>query len=279
MLVSPLQYVLWIGPVVLQLLLLAVMLRRRLRQEFPIFFSYTIFQFIATVLRLILFHQSYTAYVYAYWASGAISVALGLAIIYEVFDHVFRPFMALRGMGSLIFRWAVLVLLLAAFVMAATGPAVRPSLIFSVILTLERSIRIMQCGLLFLLLLFATRLGLSWRNHTFGMTLGFGIFAAVELVVVTIVGVFGPQTNPGFLLARSASYVAAVSIWTIYMVLPEPARQPIHHLAQPDQWNFALATLGNEAPAPSLGMIESAVERVFQKKNGNGSATSAQAAH
>ncbi len=256
------------------------MLRRRLARTFPQFFGYTAFQVASAGLQFAAFHYSYVSYFYAYWTLGTLSVVFGFTIIYEVFDHVFRPFMALRGMGSLIFRWAVLVLLLAAFVMAATGPAVRPSLIFSVILTLERSIRIMQCGLLFLLLLFATRLGLTWRNHIFGITLGFGMFAAVELVVVSAIAVMPElRTSSGFVLAKSAAYLAAVAIWTIYMVLPEPARQPIHHLAQPDQWNFALATLGNEAPAPSLGMIESAVERVFQKKNGNGSATSAQAAH
>ncbi len=279
MLLSPVQYALWIAPAALQSVLAVIMLRRRLAGVFPLFFGYTIFQVCSAALQFVLYHRSYSSYVYAYWVIGALSVILGFAIIHEVFDHVFRPFIALRGMGSVIFRWAVLVLLLAAFVMAATGPAVRPSLIFSVILTLERSIRIMQCGLLFLLLLFAARLGLTWRNHLFGITLGFGMFAAVELVVVSAIAVMpGLRISSGFVLAKSATYLAAVAIWTIYMVLPEPARQPIHHLAQPDQWNFALATLGNEAPTPSLGMIESAVERVFQKKNGNGSA-SAQAAH
>jgi len=176
------QYVLWLSCVLLQLGVVALMLQRKSVRAFPVFFAYNIYQVFFSLVQFAALQSSYAVYFYVYWINGALSVVVELAVIHEIFGHLFQPFGALRNMASVVFRWAVLVLVLVGAVMAATQPASNAAIQFAIILTMERSLRILQCGLVMLVLLFSTRLGLSWLNHVFGITLGFGCFAAMELV-------------------------------------------------------------------------------------------------
>ena len=43
-------------------------------------------------------------------------------IIYEIFLDVFRPYHTLKDLGSVLFKWAALVMSLVAFVVAASSP-------------------------------------------------------------------------------------------------------------------------------------------------------------
>ena len=51
------------------------------------------------------------------------------------------------------------------------------------ITTLQRSVRIVQVGLILFLLLFSRFLGVSRKQISFGISLGFGLFAGVELML------------------------------------------------------------------------------------------------
>ena len=65
----------------------------------------------------------YTIFFYSYWATTAVSVVLGFKVIHEVFLDVFRPYHTLRDLGSVLFRWAGLVMLMVAGVVAASTQA------------------------------------------------------------------------------------------------------------------------------------------------------------
>jgi len=54
------------------------------------------------------------------------------------------------------------------------------------ITTLQRSVRMVQCGLILFLLLFSRFLGVSKRQQSFGIALGFGLFASVELILIAL---------------------------------------------------------------------------------------------
>jgi len=51
---------------------------------------------------------------------------------------------------------------------------------------LERSVRVMQCGLVFFLFLVSFYFGVAWQNYLFGIAMGFGVFASIELVAVAV---------------------------------------------------------------------------------------------
>lgn len=183
-------YFLWIAPAVTFSLLTYVMARRKLRASYPYFFSYAIFQVISFGVQFSTYHSSNRyAYFFAYWTLAALSVGLGFMVIYEVFREVFRPFDGLRDLGKVLFRWAAAVLVVAAAIMVLiNGGASRGTdIAFSSVMALERSVRIMQCGLVLLMILCAPYVGLKWRHRVFGIGAGFGVLAAIDLIAVALV--------------------------------------------------------------------------------------------
>src|SRR5262249_25793133 len=149
----------------LQLFVLGLMFWRKLHRTFPVFFSYIAFQIAAFALTFPLRLQGprfYTAFFYVYWATTAISVVIGFGVIHEVFQDVFRPYHTLRDLGSVLFKWAGLVMLMVAAVVAASTPSAAQDPIVAGITALQRSVRVIQCGLVLFLLVFSRYLGTHW---------------------------------------------------------------------------------------------------------------------
>ena len=264
-----LGYALWVGGSALSFAVVVTMVRRKLRLEFPFFFSYAAFQVVSAPLLWTLYHRGvYADYFYAYWTISALSFALGLGVLYEIFQHAFRPYAALRGLGSMLFRWAALVLLMVAVITALSAPAGQSPLI-TAILSLERSIRMMQCGLLILMLFFSPQLGLSWRSHLFGITAGFGGYAAISLTLVSLRAQLGIPGDTAYTLINSGAYTLAAATWFAYLLAPEPARQAVRVQPVPDSWDFALQGIGRaQAPDSFLSNMEKTVDRILTESNG-----------
>src|SRR6266852_3788334 len=142
MLLAPkLYYVLWIAPMIIQSAIIFALVRRRLREQFPFFFHYTCFQVLSGATLFVMFHlKNHPAYFYTYWVCAAVSAMLAFAVIYEIFDNVFRPFVALRDFSSVIFRWASIVLLVVAVIMALTPATGNVNRITMGILAAERGV-------------------------------------------------------------------------------------------------------------------------------------------
>ena len=264
-----LHYALWVSGSALALAVVVTMVRRKLRQEFPFFFSYAAFQVVSVPLHFAVYQWgSYADYFYAYWATSALGIGLGLAVLFEIFQHAFRPYAALRGLASMLFRWAALVLLLVAVITALAAPSGQKPII-TAILSLERSIRMMQCGLLILMLFFSPQLGLSWRSHLFGITAGFGGYAAVSLTLVSLRAQLGIPSDSTYSLINSGAYTFAALTWFAYLLAPEPARQAVRVQPVPDQWDFALQGIGRTQPPDSfLSNMEKTVDRVLNEATG-----------
>ena len=113
------------------------------------------------------------------------------------------------------------------------------------LLLLERSVRVMQCGLLAFLFLISFHFGLSWQSHIFGIALGFGVFASIELVAIAVRAQMGLVANTAYSQVNSAAYSCGVLIWVCYLLAPKPAPQymsMIHH-NDLEKWNQALLQL------------------------------------
>jgi hypothetical protein len=257
-------YAFWIAPIPILILLVATMTRRNLRRDFPVFFSYAIFQ-IASGALLLSLQWSYKAYFCTYWLTSAAGVVLGFAVMREIFANLFRPYDALRDLGSVLFRWAAVVLVMVALVTAASGASNKMSGLIMAIFALERSVRVMQCGLVLFMLLFSAHLGISSKHHVFGISLGFGVFAAVELMIVTLYAL-GTHESVGLNLLKAMTYTIATVIWAYYMLSPEPERITDNVRAQSERWNLALASV-RDPEYNFLPMVESVVERVLSNRH------------
>ncbi len=234
-----------LGPA-LQAVLCIAMVKRHLVREFPCFFGYTAYHVIRFALLFVVRHTLTSQdYWTSYWLAQLVSAALGFAVIHEIYQHVFKNYDALRKLGALLFRWTAGVLLVLGVLAAASAPGTDGDRLYAAAMLAERSVRIMQCGLVVFLCLLVSYFGLSWRRHVFGMALGFGIFASLELVAVTLQAHLGPSFDQTWQVINSLSYAAAIVVWASYFL----ARQPVaRNLLLPagtevEKWNQALLQL------------------------------------
>ena len=83
--------------------------------------------------------------------------------------------------------------------------------------------RVVQIGLIMFLLVFSRYLGVSWRQQSFGIALGFGEFAAFELIVVALraSGHIGQLTVDA---TNIIAYNCSVLVWLGYALVKGAAR-------------------------------------------------------
>jgi hypothetical protein len=262
-------YFLWVAPPAVLAFVSVMMIRHGLKKQYPFFFSYVAFQVVGFVAQFSVYHLWPKQYYFEYWTGAILSIALSFAVIYELFTQVFEPFDGLRDLGGVLFRWAAVVLVIAAVLMAfTTSAAANTSMKSAIVLAFERSVRVMQCGIVLLMILCAPCVGLTRRHRLFGIAAGFGIIAAMDLMSTALVSRVGVSQSTNLFLSfvHMAAYAAAVGVWTNYLLRPEPARGPVLQAAPSERWNFALSSaMHPEATAPSLPLIMGAVDRTFER--------------
>jgi hypothetical protein len=236
---------LWIGGIALQILLAGILLAKRAWQKYPFFTAYIFFNLFETAATFSVY-QIRGAYFYAFWICEAICIVLGLAVVREIFTNIFSPHAALRRLATLIFRVAVVVLILLACGAIYEQSGNARSIANGVLLASEAT-RIVELGLIMFLFLSSSAFGLHWRQNEFGIALGLGTCAAVELVNVTLMPHLSPATAQVFSLVRSLAYSCSLLIWLGYLLAPpeRPANTVDVPKAQLEQWNQAVMELIN----------------------------------
>ena len=259
-------YTLWIAHPVLQSAVAAAMIRRKLYRTSPFFFSYVVWQIlIFSILFPVFRADSYLLFFYVSWATTAVSVGLGFKVIHEIFLDIFRPYHTLKDLGSVLFKWAGLVMVLVAGVAAASSPASESGPLVQAVLTLQRSVRVVQCGLVFFLLVFSRYLGISWRQRSFGIALGFGGFASVELAMIALrVGYYISVSTLN--LINMGAYNLAITTWFVYACAKSADRENSTTLLKTQRWEQSLTDLQRPAAPDSLiPMFEGMVDRAFSR--------------
>ena len=264
------QLALWIAHPLLQLSVAAVMFRRKSHKVFPVFFTYLISQILMFSILFPIFQLEYSdVFFFAYWSCAAISLAIGFKVIHEIFLDIFRPYHTLKDLGSVLFQWAALVMLLVAGVVAAASPVAAQGPLVQAILTVQRCVRVTQCGLILFLLVFSKYLGVTWRQHSFGIALGFGSFASAELALLALYasGHISPTTMN---LVNMLAYNGAISIWLVYAWIKSPARDASTSILMSQRWDQSLTDLQHPVSSDSLiPLFEGMVDRAFSRTNGD----------
>ncbi|HXZ80847.1 MAG TPA: hypothetical protein VEG30_13025 [Terriglobales bacterium] len=237
-------YLLWVAPIVLQVAIAAVIIKRRLYRDVSWFLAYTIAEIVTSSAGLKTY-SSAEAYFYTYFAGDAICIVIAFAVIYQLFCCLFRPYPGLQGLGKVLFLSAMVVLLVIASIVASHGANPDSGPIIKGILTVERSLRIVQAGLLLFLFLFSSSLGLTWRHYLFGIALGFGVFATVDLASLTVRTQLGLISADVASLVRSVAFNCAVLVWVVYTLQRDPSEFRIPEIPNHDlqKWDRALIQL------------------------------------
>jgi|HubBroStandDraft_1064217.scaffolds.fasta_scaffold04536_2 hypothetical protein len=209
------------------------------------------------------------AYFFVYWAVYLVSAALLFFICMEVFRSALSSLPGLMKFGIVIFRWAAVVSLVVTFSSVSFWHRGILS-IPDIAMGLMRSVSLLELCLLAFLCLSMNALRLSVRDVAFGIALGFGLMAANDFVVVSLIAGNAGLTAPLQFVYQSVVLVG-LGTWVAYAALPEMARRPVVMPVNSTiyRWNEIASALGHPdtqvAVQPSNGFFLTDVEKVVEK--------------
>lgn len=246
----------WVASPTLQLLLATLMLRRRLQREYPLFFAYTVFRAVTALLLYVLFQHHFVAshwYGYGNWIHEIGCIILRFGVIYELFTVVLSAYSALKDTADKLYRVGIVVLLILAVVVAISqrlGPYASP--LAAGLNLIDRTADIVQCGLLLALIFFSRYLRLSWRSFGFGIAIGLGVFATVDLAAAAILlesarvpAVEQVRLQATMSLISMGAYLLCVVVWLVYALLRDPVPHDPQNIPEHDleDWSQELQRL------------------------------------
>jgi hypothetical protein len=267
--------------VLLTIALFAVFFRNGLRKNYPWMFSYLCVRSATGVLVEFLLYGPllasaslyYKIYFITHWASYIVSASLLFMVCLDIYRQAMAPLPGLARMGTTIFRWAALASILVTAT-SLTSITWNPHMLVQIGTQLMRCVGTVELCLLALLALSMNAIGLSPRSRPFGIALGFGILAANDCAE-SFLGSYSVQLNSPVQSIFEGITVLALGMWTVYAVLPEPARKPVTVAAGSTiyRWDQIASALGHKGtqvapqPAPSFFLVdvEKVVERAFSR--------------
>jgi hypothetical protein len=258
---------LWCAQPILESVVAFTLWRRKLHKQFPVFFLFLLVQ-VANfcVIFPLWLSGNYSLYFVPFWLGEAVNAFLGFKVIHEIFLDVFRPYHTLKDLGTLLFKWAGVVMLLVSVVVAFSNSFDR-HLVSHILTTLQRSVRIVQVGLILFLLLFARYLGVSRKQVSFGISCGFGLLAGVELMLMALHS-GGFVTLANLNLINMTACILAIFVWIGYALSRQSVRAPAVNHLQTERWEQGLADIQQPASSGSLiPMFEGMVERAFSRSS------------
>jgi hypothetical protein len=237
--------ILWLTPIFLQTAIMFVMLRRRLIGSFPLFFSYTA----VVVCRefILLFLRKGHLYFLIYWWGETLAILVGLAVIFEILAHILPRSPSLRFVLRSVLIFSAIAAVAALLILVTDNSVGENDPLLRVLVMGERSVRFLQSSLLVVVIALMSRLGLSWRQESVGITAGFGIYSAIALLGFELGVHLHVISQLGLALTNSAAYNLATMIWAFYILLPARVT-PVEHLPKTDlaEWNSAVTDYVNQ---------------------------------
>jgi hypothetical protein len=260
-----LMYVNWFAGPLFQITLLIFMVRRGYHRVFPRFFSYILFQTLKSACLFVVYRYFPESYFDAYWTGNALSVIFTVAVMDEILRSLFGDYGGIQVLGTTIFRWSCGLLFALAVIGALSSGEAAADRVVAAVFAFDRSMRLVQVGL-FLLLMFLCRfLKNCWRQQVFGIALGFGVFASVELILVSFVMWNGNRHAAIVSLVKSTVYNAVTLVWIGYL------RQQPQLVPDVDANTLGVALASSAAMLdPDAGFmlrVEQAVDRVLSRSD------------
>ena len=261
----------WVAQPLLEGAVACSLWRRKLHKEFPYFFAYLLAQITMFCVLYPIERWSSEVFYHRYWyyldwGTTAIGIGLGLKVLHEISMDVFRPFHTLKDLGTVLFRWAALVMLLVGVIVAASTTPEMPVFEQSV-MAVQRCVRLAQMGLVLFLLMFAAYLRINWRHRSFGWALGFGFVATTELVIeALLLNGKGYVSQGAAAVVITTSYMLSLLIWLTYSWIESPVAVAESARLKTQRWHRGLVEIQHPEPVDSLiPMFEGMVERALAR--------------
>jgi hypothetical protein len=282
---------LYVAEPLLMILAMVALLRSREQRRFPALFAYISLRLGSSVVLHFLLQirhvlpigakTAYAWYFYTYWLSYVAGAVIVFLVIQEMFQSSMDPFPGLKWLGTISFRWVACVSFVAASAALLSPGGKGSRFVLSLVAQAMRCESIFIFSLLLFLLLAAGKLGLSYRSRVFGISFGFGIMSASDLVVSAVFMHPGHSimSSTVSVITTTASLVT-LSVWSFYFLQREPVRRaavltPSSPLAR---WNEVAIALGQSGPRISAPLavptsnfflqdVEKVVDRILIKNS------------
>jgi len=262
--------------------IVGILIRSKRSSEFRLFLGYSVTYIAIVVIGLVAFFLTSCQitgceqYMYVLQVLSFVFMALEFAVMYEIFVNAMRSYSALVDLGKMLFTWATAFLFIAAAITAFATSGPQSSRLVAAYAVVERSMRLMECGLLMLFFFFEKRLALPWRNPNVSIALGLGATASVDLMLSYLKGRF-PEQIPVFDLVNSSVYIGVLCFWCYSLAAARVGAKstavPANRLVL-QRWNEAMTAYGYGSSASAsasnvesfLPGIERTVDRVLARK-------------
>ncbi|MCU1309536.1 MAG: hypothetical protein JWO20_661 [Candidatus Angelobacter sp.] len=208
------QYAIWVLSPLPLLLTAYIMRRTQQSRSFPAFLVYLVSVAFFSYFSLAV-HQLFPSFhFYSYWTGQVVSIALSFLVLYEVFRNVLTAGTLPVSKANFALINAVLLLMAAVVALKMQG-ADTEKWLYAIFL-FSRTVRIVQVGLMLILVVLSISFGFYWSSQAFGIALGFGFYASTELVNNTVRALLGPNGNRIWSWVSVLSYQCAAVIWIVY---------------------------------------------------------------
>jgi hypothetical protein len=214
--------------------LLWVLVRRRAYLLCPWFFAYSAFGVAAGVARFVAHNGLGASYYYlTYWTTEAGYDILGILVMYEAFRSALGTLTRIRRTHFVFIFAGVLIFGLCMALARTRTTTPHIDTIPSYILTGEIAVRFVQVVVFAGLVTLVLVLGLRWRQYSFGIATGFGLYATVMLLTTTKFSDFGTRFKLLWAWTSLVAYSVAVLIWIWFFSVPQKIESSSSTLSAP----------------------------------------------
>jgi len=235
------QSVVWISGPLLQSAVAILMIYRRLVKRFPVFWGYTAFHVVLFAVLYSASRISYRVYFNVYWGKEIVEMLLILLVIQELFSDVFGVYEGIRYVGRIVFRSAALLMMVVSILLAKSGGTT--SSLVERLVSLERSVHVLELGVLFVLFLTCRIMGIVWERFAFGIAAGMGLMLCGEAIAAALRATLGAAGNSLYGNLEPVCCALAMVMWAYYAGTADPQAQPtwsVPAATQLAEWNHAL---------------------------------------
>jgi hypothetical protein len=262
-------YGVWAVPVLVQSVLLALLLTRGVSRRFPWFTVYLAVDLVlSSSLILIYIAGNRPVYTFAYIIYVVAGAVLVFAALFEVVGDTFSRLPELLRLQRMVLGWGAALIIIVTVLLSLTAQRDEGPLMVQSALILERGVRLSQFLLILLLLAVSRIVKVSWTSFTAGIVLGFGLFAACDLLLLALHSRWGAEYPFGFHLARGVVANLQLVIWLVWLLRQPIAETPRLLFATSDrtllEWEGGLAHLRGH-DAAYLADLQRVVDRVMDE--------------
>jgi hypothetical protein len=201
-------------------------------------------------------HSAYLIYFYSYWISYAVEAILGFFIILGVYRLAMAPLQGLQRLGMLMFRWAGCIAVAIAITVALGPHVTSVKFIRAAVTQLQQTQSILTLCMLLFVCLAIRPMGLSYRSKIFGISLGLGMMATMDLVSAAWLSHYNNMYS-SISVVSGAVVCLTLCIWMGYFAIPEPKRRMIILPTTSPflRWNQISLALGDEPGFVAVGEV------------------------